>query len=284
LGTIYNGSKGIFSVKWVDNLLLGVLKQSRAVARIESTEAKFYKMKKSSKMCTKKLNTLLTRITSEKQIAVAQDAEEGLFLPTDIEYDVWTIVDPSGGVGVSEYAIISILFYDETCVLVGMTSLHSKNPTEHENMISTYFKKLRSHPSLQNATQWVGVESNFGGSLLVNSLLKYNIQPAVHFKQIVSKEGVDGIVTTQNIKYNGVIYLSELLHYQKLKFAQHMVWYGRPNKHLLLKEFERQMLDFTYTNGKFSGKQSGKNDDIIIALILCLHWSRVKTSDETIAE
>jgi hypothetical protein len=62
------------------------------------------------------------------------------------------------------------------------------------------------------------------------------------------------------------------------------VWYGRTTKHALLKEFERQMLDFTYKNGKFSGKQSGQNDDVIICLILVLNWSKVKSSGEIIAE
>jgi hypothetical protein len=281
----------LYKPEWISNLLDSVLVAnsklldvSARITSIDKAKQRLLLMKQQSSD-TASTEQDLQRLAREMRQAQQREFEAnktaentGYYLTRDIPYTVWTMIDPSAGVGVSDYAIVSIVVNVESdCVIVGLASLNCGDGEELAAAFKDYFTRLKMHPCLRNARHQIGFENNFGGSLVAYDVYKYNIRPHIAHTAIVDKPGIWGLCTHDIEKHNGVQMLWHFFPLKKIFIGQFLVWLGRETRYHLLKEFEQQMQNIKHKNGKFSGKPA--RDDMAIALVLILHWSKRKLMD-----
>jgi hypothetical protein len=134
-----------------------------------------------------------------------------------------TFIDPDGGGSQSEYAIMTLLFHPlvPQPVIIGMASMSGRCKAPLMNQFfEQYIRNIKSHPAYPTFEQnfYIGMESNYGGSVGVQSILSLHFEGKIKFIELrdpqyinTPKEDSSGLRTTKEVKYNGAQQLMRLI-------------------------------------------------------------------------
>jgi len=276
LGNIVTGGAGLLDSAAVARLLRPLLAAEEAHARAVAALGVAYGP-------AAKLGRL-ARAREAAQLALLQAGER---LEPGGRRVAYSLIDPAGQ-GASEFAIVTVVPHPGragTLALVGVACISGRREGGPEAEFARYWRALSVHPALRDAHFVVGIESNFGGSHFVQLLLEQWVAPHLSsWEQWLepappaarpAAAPANGLVTTQHAKNTGAHLLSERLKRDTLVVAQGLVHAGRPGRLEVLRELEAQLQKLDYAGGSVSGKKSGRQDDLAIALLLLCYWLHV---------
>jgi hypothetical protein len=192
----------------------------------------------------------------------------------DMRPVVWTMIDPSGGGRGSDYAALSLVCSAGREVLVvGMGSKATRTHDQLVEFLGEYFGRLQAHPQLQGCVHAIGIENNFGGSLMCDMLYTRDLPQIVPGFVPLCVGDVRGLCSDPENTRHGVRRLQTLMVTRRLKLAAGLVWAGRPTAEAVLEEARSQFTRLKFHNGKFSGKGSGGlKDDVVMLAVRLPFW------------
>lgn len=199
-------------------------------------------------------------------------------------------VDPSGGGTQSDFALCTIGWHQGQAIIVGLDTCGSARAGDVDQMIFDHVAALRAHPRYRRALLVAFVEANMSwilvdrvAQLLCNAPI---LQPIEVPSFDASSRQRAGVITSEDTKRSYVALLQRLLSDRCLRYVGNPTMVGKePEK--LQRALEDQMRNFrravklptspefqNYTV-KLSGKSGNSKDDLVMALMIALHWSSV---------
>jgi hypothetical protein len=196
---------------------------------------------------------------------------------------VYLSIDPSGG-GFSQTACIAgavdsvtkamVVFAADGCAVTCDEGL--------ETYLRGFMESVRSHAVFANVVIVTIIERNFGGSVMASRIA--NIvsvyQPIKILTADTSTHRRVGVVTTDVVKERSRVDLQKMLRLETLKFTSDRDFLS--GNAAMLTDIRQQLISFKYVynqraNGivkaSLTGKSFGKNDDMVMALMLLVFWS-----------
>jgi hypothetical protein len=206
---------------------------------------------------------------------------------------LYVCVDPSGG-GFSETAVIAACL-DASTNTLAVVSAEGYSPTsdaELETFLRGFMERLRSRFS--NTTVIAIIESNFGGNVMASRIADVicDYQPVRVVSGDSTKHRRVGVVTTDVVKDRARVDVQRLLRTDALRFLFDHEFITGPTSgdETIVQKIRNQLLAFKYVyserpNGvikaALSGKGFGKNDDLVMAIMLVAFWSAYALSTPT---
>jgi hypothetical protein len=202
---------------------------------------------------------------------------------------IYVSIDPSGG-GFSQTACIAAILDANTknVVVIAADGCAVTSDAELEVYLRGFFERLRVH--FPNAMLVTIIERNFGGSVLASRIA--DVASRFPPTRAVSGDNTAhrrvGVVTTDVVKERGRVDVQRMLRTETLRFLHDDEFMTGDAR--ILQDMREQMLafKFVYTsrpNGHvkaaLSGKTYGKNDDMVMALMLLCYWSSYSISTPT---
>ena len=194
---------------------------------------------------------------------------------------MYVSIDPSGG-GFSQTACIAACVDAQTkcLVVVAADGCAVTCDVELETYLRRFMEGLRTR--FPNTTIINITERNFGGSVMASRIagIVSAFPPIRHVTGDTTTHRRVGVVTTEVVKDRGRVDVQRLLRTEGLRFTEDDVFMSGNAR--VLPELREQLLGFKYVyserpNGtvkaSLSGKGYGKNDDMVMALILLAYWS-----------
>ncbi len=201
-------------------------------------------------------------------------------------------IDPSGGGSSSEYAIVSIAHEENQWAIVGIDCSNSFHHNEIIEMLSDHVLGLRALPLYEDALFVFYIEANLS-FIAVDQLKNFFSQPQFGNVYIVSRDpknlGRPGVWTSAVEKELYSRDLEKVLSDGKLSFADQLVSDNAENNKVKLiaqlNYFSRQVIqpsDPSKLDNKviFSGKGTGRRDDLCLALMIGLTNAQLTLLDK----
>jgi len=196
---------------------------------------------------------------------------------------IYLSIDPSGG-GFSQTACIAAAIDSVTKAMV-VVAADGRSVTcdaELETYIRGFMEGLRSHTQFANVQVVTIVERNFGGSVMASRIANFvsAFQPAKVLTADTTPHRRVGVVTTDVVKERSRVDVQRMLRLQLLRFTQDHEFLAGSSS--VLEDIRNQLTQFKFVydqrpNGvikaSLSGKSFGKNDDMVMALMLLVFWS-----------
>ena len=205
------------------------------------------------------------------------------YLPYDMTYaNVFHAIDPNGAGKSSDYAIVSMVRTDGQYVIVGLESFPSKTALENDALVVQHVNKIRDDPRFEASRSVFIIESNLSlESERISYMLSENIS-----NFIIMNERDDGthtgFRTTNAMKSMAVETLRERILDNSLRLVDEdtLVSVSKTYETVVatlidqMQEFSEILKESQTEKPKrfYSGKGAGK-DDLIMALLLMVHWS-----------
>ena len=191
-------------------------------------------------------------------------------------------IDPNGAGANSDFAIISIVRFNGMNIILGMEAFETQKASDNHALIVSHIEKIRSDERFSNSKAIIIVENNMGleASHIAN-MLEVNIS---NYLLMDEKDNSThrGFRTTNQMKTMAVENIRERILENSLRIVSDNIFVClSSSKTKVLEKFWRQIHDFAevvkeYETKKpkkfYSGKKSGK-DDLVLALMLTVHWS-----------
>lgn len=204
-----------------------------------------------------------------------------LLVPQDDR--LYVSIDPSGG-GFSQTACVAACVdgASKCVVIMGADGCAVTNDEELEAYVRSFLERLRLR--FPNTTLVVIIERNFGGSVLASRIadIAARYPPLRALSGDATQHRRVGVVTTETVKERGRVDVQRLLRTDALRLLRDEEFLsGNPRAAEGLRE---QLLAFKYVyhdrpsgvvKASLSGKGYGKNDDLVLALMLAVFtWAR----------
>lgn len=204
-------------------------------------------------------------------------------LSFDMGYDfIFHAIDPAGAGKSSDIAITTIVRKFGQYIIIGLEAFPCRTAKENHAFILQHVLAFRNDPRFTNAMSVFILENNLGmESDHINDMLEQNLGNFVVMNE--RDDGVHtGFRTTHNMKMIAVESIREQIMNDALRFAEDecIVSQSMPvekSKEVLidqLTEFREMLKESEIQQPKkfYSGKAAGK-DDLIMSLLLNVHWS-----------
>ena len=269
----------MFPHNWIDRLLSkhingckNIVTLNNAIQHLQQslTVGTFSQSQASNAKIQQELDSLKQKLLKAKR----HEMLLGYPLKTADSCTIYTMLDPNGG-GTSDYAVVSICITKSMeCLIVGLASLDARSDQTIQDMLQYYFTEIKQHPVFKYARHLIGIEQNYGGDSNVQFIYSYINRVLPRFDKLQDSSSTnEGLWTTAQTKFNGVICLKTLFAFKRIYICQQMVWYGRRTKYDILMEFKNQLTAIRQEGKKITGKiHSAAKDDMVICLILLCHW------------
>ena len=199
---------------------------------------------------------------------------------------LYVSIDPSGG-GFSQTACMAACVDAQTkCfVVVAADGCAVTCDDELETYLRRFMEGLRTR--FPNTTIIQATEANYGGTVLASRIatIVSSYPPIRHVSGDNTTHRRIGVFTTDVVKDRGRVDVQRLLRTEVLRFTEDAVFLSSNGR--ILEELREQLLAFKYVyterpNGTvkaaLSGKGYGKNDDLVMALMLLAYWSAYSLS------
>lgn len=191
-------------------------------------------------------------------------------------------VDPSGAGKSSDFAITSLVRYEGLYVVIGMESFPTKIAVENHQLIVQHVNTIRQDSRFKHSTAIFILENNLAlESEHINAMLQNNMS-----NFLVMTERDDGrhigFRTTNKMKTMAVENVRERILDKALRIADDSILVSvTSTPRAIVPTLLHQMEEFAEVLKEsevdkprkfYSGKAAGK-DDLIITLLLAIHWS-----------
>jgi hypothetical protein len=204
-------------------------------------------------------------------------------LSYDMSYDfMFHAIDPNGAGKASDIAITTIIRKFGQYIIIGLESFPCKTAKENHTFILQHVLAFRNDPRFTNTMSIFILENNLGmESDHINNVLEENFGNFLVMNE--RNDGVHtGFRTTHNMKMLAVETLREQIMNDAIRFVDDdtMISMSRSvldSREMLIEQLTefREMLKESETQQPkkfYSGKCVGK-DDLIMSLLLAIHWS-----------
>jgi len=194
---------------------------------------------------------------------------------------MYVAIDPSGG-GFSQTACLAACVdaNRSALVVVGADGCAVTNDAELEVYIRGFMERLRTR--FPNVVVVTIIERNFGGPVMASRIADFvrGFPPVKTVSGDTTLHKRIGVVTTDIVKDRGRVDVQRLLRTSMLHFVEDEAFITGNAR--MLQELREQLLAFRYVyserpNGtvkaSLSGKGYGKNDDMVLSLMLLAYWS-----------
>lgn len=221
--------------------------------------------------------------------------------------DVYIAVDPSGGGGNSDTAIVTFTIIDKRTVVLAMDSLPilEANPMVMPQCVERHVEFVRKRLGLYAAALHVIMEAN-GDWIRVRQLEMFMADDkftrrfgrALFAKTLVHNQYSPGVLTTNKSKELYVSSLDELLQYKSLSlldvfFTTQKEVDGRSGRDVMVSKLVYQLNNFKRyikrpseaapereATVHFHGKASGNKDDLMMALLFGIYYGHKLEVDQ----
>jgi len=165
-------------------------------------------------------------------------------------------------------------------VVVGADGCAVTSDRELVGFLRGFLGRLRAAPSLANKTLVVIIERNYGGLPLASRIAEVcrEFPPVKVLSGDTHPSMRTGVVTTDLVKERARVDTQKLLDAQALAFSEPCF----SSDAFVKDDLRAQLHGFRYvyserpngsTKAALSGKGYGKNDDLVMALLLLVFWS-----------
>lgn len=209
--------------------------------------------------------------------------EPPISLSYEVSYDhVFHAIDPNGAGKSSDYAILSMVKHNGLFIIVGMESYPTTTALENDDLLIKHLTNIRRDSRFTNAMSVFIIESNLGlESERIANMLKDN-----YTNYVVMTERDDGrhlgFRTTASVKTLSVDTVREqiLSHVLKVADENTMVSFRKDIVPFFIEQLEEFAIILKESSTdkpskKYSGKEGGGKDDLVMALLIMMHWHRV---------
>lgn len=198
-------------------------------------------------------------------------------------------IDPSGG-GFSQTACVAAAVDAATkcVVVVAADGCAVTSDQQLENYLRGFLESLRTR--FPNTLIVLIIERNFGGSVMASRIA--DVVGAFQPVRVVTGDNTShrriGVVTTDVVKERGRVDVQRLLRTDALRFTRDVEFISGNGG--ILQDIYKQLCDFKFVynerpNGAvkavLSGKSIGRNDDMVMAIMLMAYWSAYSLSTPT---
>lgn len=195
-------------------------------------------------------------------------------------------MDPAGGGSASAFSLVSFCYENGHAIIVGIDQSTSYHSDDVASMVHQHFTNLRNHPKLRNSIYVVFIEANMSyldADRIANELeRKKQYRPIVIPSYDTTQKRRKGVWTDNPAKIAYADALSRALTSQQLACELNIIGqHAQEDIEMLIdqmKNYRRFIKSdptkpFSTEAVTYSGKQVGKRDDLVMSLMMALHWS-----------
>lgn len=193
-------------------------------------------------------------------------------------------IDPSGAGKGSDLAVTSIMRMNGMYIVIGLEAFPARRAADIDNLIVSHVKKLRENPRFSRTLSVFILESNLGlESDHIKSMLDERLSNFVVMNERDDNTRV-GFHTSNSVKCMAVESMRERINDGSLVVADEHTLVSCTSPYTMavgtlmdqVREFTEVIKDTTVSGGKrrkfYTGKNTGK-DDLVMSLLLAIHWS-----------